>query len=75
MSTLTMRLPEVKHARLKQHPSPRERGWLATGAVISRGESGEGSLPRLPDRRPDSSHHLAHGLVGVFHHHRIRNAH
>ena len=50
------------------------RGWLAAGAFTSRGGPGEGSLPRLLDRRPNNLHHFAHELVRVLKHHRIWNA-
>ena len=47
---------------------------LSAGERGDRKAGGEGSLPRLLDRRPDSLHHFAHELVRVLQHHRIRNA-
>ena len=47
-------------------PSPPGRGWLAAGAFTSRGETGEGSLPRLLRRHPHCLHHCAHELVRVL---------
>ena len=59
--------------RQESFPSPPGRGWLAAGAFTSRGETGEGSLPRLLRRQPHCLHHYAHELVRVLQHHRIGN--
>ena len=60
--------------RQKSLPSPPGRGWLAAGAFTSRGETGEGSLPRVFHRHPHCLRHDAHELVRVLLHHGIGNA-
>ena len=50
----------------KSLPSPPGRGWFAAGAFTSRGETGEGSLPRLLRRHPHCLRHYAHELARVL---------
>jgi hypothetical protein len=67
-------LPSEKVAIIAGRARARRAISLSVGERGHRKAVGEGSLPNILDRPSESFHHFAHELVGVFQHHRIRNA-